>query len=95
MVLHLGEDLTVPVGKLIMIISAAGITAASRLFVERAIKERRYTACQGTPKAYAVVRERGRDMVYASMIAPVTLQKRLADSISRKGLFEAAVLTIE
>ena len=95
MVLHIGEDQTVPVDKLIMIANAAGMTPATRAYINRAIKERRYAACQGAVKAYVLVDERKRIMVYASMIAPATLERRLADSISRKGLFEAAVLTAE
>lgn len=95
MVLHLGDDLTIPIDKLIMIISVAGMMPMTRAYVEKAVKERRYRDCQGKAKSYALVRERGKDVIYASMIAPATLYKRLDDSISRRGVFEAAVLTVE
>ena len=97
MVLHLGEDLAIPVDQLLMIINGTNMTPETAAFVERCKKQRRFTPCQGEVKAYALVREQGktRDRLYASSIASSTLQKRLNDTISRKWLFEAAVLSVE
>ena len=97
MVLHLGEDLAIPVDQILMIINATNMTPELAAWTEGFKKNRRYVACQGKPKAFALVRERGktRDRLYASSIAAATLQKRLNDTISRKWLFEAAVLSVE
>ena len=97
MVLHLGEDLAIPVEQLLMILNGTNMTPELAAWVEGFKKQRRFTACQGKAKSYALVRMPGKrgDRLYASSIAAATLHKRLNDTIARKDLFETAVLTVE
>ena len=95
MVLHLGEDVAIPVERLIMIINALNMTPEMAAYVERSRRERRFSNCRGRAKAYVLVRERGKDRIYASMISSSTLYKRLEDAITRRSLFDAAVVSAE
>ena len=95
MLLHIGGNAGVPLERLLFILSEKGMTPRTRAFVEQARREHRYNGCAGTPKAYAVVRDRGKEIVYASMIAPATLEKRWRDEIGRRYLFDTAVVSVE
>ena len=95
MVLHLGEETAVPLDRLIMIINASNMTPELAAYVEKCKRERRFSNCRGKIKCYALVRERGKDRIYASMISSATLYKRMGDAITRKSLFEAAVLSTD
>ena len=95
MLLHLGGDTTIPLEKLVMVLNAAGMQPRTRAYIDLAVRERRYEPCAGRPKSYAVVLERGREIVHASAIASATLEKRWRDEILHRALFEAAVLTTE
>lgn len=94
MLLHIGENVGVPLERVLFVLNAADITPVTRAFVDRARRSRRYMACTGKPKSYVVVSERGREQVYASMIASSTLEKRWRDEICRRYLNSVAVLTI-
>ena len=48
----------------------------------------------GKVKSYVVLKERGRERVFASHIASATLEKRWKSEIGREYLNEVAVLTI-
>lgn len=95
MLLHIGENISVPLERLLFIVNGRNMLPPTSAFVEKAKKERRYHGCTGQPKAYAVVQERGREVIYASMIAPSTLQKRWRDEIERRYLSDVAVVTME
>ena len=95
MVLHLGEDAAIPVDRLIMVINALNMTPEMAAYVERCKRERHFSNCRGRIKSYALVRERGKDRLYASMISTSTLMKRLEDAVTRRSLFEAAVVSAE
>ncbi len=94
MLLHIGENRSVPLERVLFILNERGAAHSTKDYVSRAKRERRYIACQGKPKCYVTVNERGRETVYASMIASATLEKRWRDELSRKYLREAAVLTV-
>ena len=95
MLLHIGENIGVPLENLLFVLNAQNITPTARAYIERAKKERRYMRCTGAPKAYAVTLDHGRETVYASMIATSTLEKRLRDEIAHRGLFEKATVFVE
>ena len=95
MLLHIGENVSIPLERLLFILNGGGMGAGTRAFVERAKKEHRLMRCAGEAKSYLVVRERGREVIYASPIASATLEKRLRDEINRKYLNEAAVVIVE
>ncbi len=94
MQLHIGADVSLPLDKVLFIINESGMTPQTKLFLDKARKERRFTTCAGKPKSYIVLRERGRDRVVASHIASSTLEKRWKSEIGREYLNEVAVLTI-
>ena len=91
---HIGADVSVPQDKVLFVLNASGMTPPTRAFVEKARKERRLTPCAGKVKSYVVLKERGRERVFASHIASATLEKRWKSEIGREYLNEVAVLTI-
>ena len=95
MLLHLGGNVSVPLERLLFVLNDRGMTPRTRAYVERAKREHRYNSCAGTPKAYAVVQERGKEIVYASMIASATLEKRWRDETGRRYLLDTAVVSVE
>lgn len=94
MQLHIGADVSIPLDKILFVINEKGMTPPTKAFVEKARRERRFTACVGKVKSYVVLRERGRERVVASHIASATLEKRWKSEIGREYLNEIAVLTI-
>lgn len=94
MLLHIGADVSIPLDKILFVINERGMTPPTKAYIDRARKERRLTPCAGKPKSYIVLRERGKDKVFASHIATSTLEKRWKSEISREYLNEIAVLTI-
>ena len=94
MLLHIGADVSIPLDKILFVINDKGMTAPSKAYIERARKERRLTPCAGKAKSYVVLRERGKEKVFASHIASSTLEKRWKSEVSREYLNEIAVLTI-
>ena len=95
MLLHIGENVSIPLDRLLFILNERGITPRARAFVEQARAEHRYTRAGGKPKCYAVVREYGREVVYESMLSSATLEKRLRDEASRRYLTEQSVVIVE
>jgi hypothetical protein len=69
MQLHIGADVSVPLDKVLFVLNDSGMTPPTRAFVEKARKERRLTPCAGKVKSYVVLKERGRERVFASHIA--------------------------
>lgn len=94
MLLHIGGDVGIPLERVLFLLNDKGMMPLTRAYVDKAVKQRRYIRCGGKPKCYVVVSEHGREVLYESMIAPSTLEKRWRDQLSRKYLNEAAVLTI-
>lgn len=94
MLLHIGENRSIPLTQILFVLNERGISPATRAYVERAKRDRRYENCAGKPKSYVVASERGREVVHASMIASATLEKRWRDEILRRYLLEEAVLTV-
>ena len=94
MQLHIGADVSIPLDKILFIINEAGMTPPTRAFLDKARRERRFAACAGKAKSFVVLRERGRERVFASHIAACTLEKRWKSEINREYLNEIAVLTI-
>ncbi len=94
MLLHIGGDVSVPLEKLIMILNARRMQKVSADYIARARREHRMTACAGEVKSYILVRERGKEAVFASPISPATLEKRLRSEIGMTWLSEAAVYTV-
>lgn len=95
MLLHIGENVSIPLSGLLFIVNERGITPRTRAFIERAKEERRYMHAGGKPKCYAVVREHNREVVYESMLASSTLEKRLHDETTRKYLTDRSVVIVE
>ena len=94
MLLHIGADVSIPLDKILFVINDKGMTPPTKAYIERARKERRLTPCAGKAKSYVVLRERGKEKVFASHIASSTLEKRWKSEVSREYLNEIAVLTI-
>ena len=94
MLLHIGNDVSVPLDGLICILNGVGLTEDSARCIARVKERRRYRPCEGKPRSYVLVRERGRETVYASPIAAATLEKRLKNEISHAWLRECAVRTV-
>ncbi len=94
MLLHIGQNIGIPLERVLFVLNERGIMPGTRAYVNRARRERRYVGCTGRPKCYVVASEHGREVVHASMIASATLEKRWRDEICRRYLNEAAVLTV-
>ncbi|MCE5190094.1 MAG: DUF370 domain-containing protein [Eubacteriales bacterium] len=94
MLLHIGADVSIPLDKILFVINEKGMAQPTKTYLERARKEHRLTPCVGKAKSYIVLRERGKEKVFASHIASSTLEKRWRSEISRAYLNEIAVLTI-
>jgi hypothetical protein len=94
LLLHIGGDLGIPLTRVLFVLNEKGMTPQTRAYVDKAKKERRYIRCGAKPKCYVAVKEYGREVLYESMIASSTLEKRWRDEIARKYLNDAAVLTI-
>ena len=94
MQLHIGADVSIPLDKILFVLNETGMTEPTRAFIEKARRERRLTPCAGRTKSYVVLKERGRERVFASHIASATLEKRWKSEIGREYLNEAAVLTV-
>ena len=94
MLLHIGADVSIPLDKILFIINEACITPPTKAYIDRARRERRLTPCAGKVKSYVVLRERGREKVFASHIASATLEKRWKSEICREYLNDVAVLTV-
>ena len=95
MLLHIGDNVGLPLERVLFVLNARGMTARTRSCIEQAKKERRYTHCGATPKAYVVTQERGREHVYESAIASATLEKRWRDEVARRYLTETAVVSVD
>lgn len=94
MLLHIGADVSIPLDKILFVINEKGMTQPTKAYIDRAKKERRLTPCAGKAKSYVVLRERGKEKVFASHIASSTLEKRWRSEVNREYLNEIAVLTI-
>ena len=94
MQLHIGADVSIPLDKILFVLNETGMTEPTKAFIEKARRERRLTPCAGRTKSYVVLKERGRERVFASHIASATLEKRWKSEIGREYLNEAAVLTV-
>jgi len=94
MLLHIGADVSIPLDKILFVVNDKGMTQPTKAYLDRARKERRLTPCADKAKSYIVLRERGKEKVFASHIASRTLEKRWKSEISREYLNEVAVLTI-
>ena len=95
MLLHIGENVSIPLTGLLFIVNERGMTPRTRAFVELARAEHRYMHAGGKPKCYVVARERNREVVYESMLSSATLEKRLRDETARKYLTERSVVIVE
>ena len=94
MLLHIGADVSIPLDRILFVLNERGMTPPSKAYIERARRERRLTPCAGKVKSYIVLRERGREKVFASHIASSTLEKRWKSEIGREYLHDVAVLTV-
>ena len=94
MLLHIGADVSIPLDKILFVINERGMMPLTKAYIDRARKERRLTPCAGKAKSFIVLRERGKEKVFASHIASSTLEKRWRSEINREYLNEVAVLTI-
>lgn len=94
MLLHIGADVGVPLERVLFVLNERGMTPATRAYIERARRERRFVPCAGNAKSYVVLRERGRERILASHIGSGTLEKRWRDEIGRVYLGDAAVLSV-
>ncbi len=94
MLLHIGADVSVPLAKVLFILNARNMQPQTRAYIAHAKREHRLTNCAGDVKSYIVLRERGREQIYASHIASATLEKRCRSEVERAYINEVAVLTI-
>lgn len=94
MLLHIGADVSIPLDRILFVLNERGMTPPTRAYIERARRERRLTPCAGKVKSYVVLRERGKEKVFASHIASSTLEKRWRSEIGREYLNDVAVLTV-
>ena len=77
MLLHIGADVGIPLDRILFVLNERGMTQQTRTYIEKAKRERRLTPCAGTVKSYIVLRERGKEKVFASHIASATLGKTM------------------
>lgn len=94
MLLHIGADVSIPLDRILFVLNERGMTPPTRAYIERARRERRLTPCAGKVKSYVVLRERGKEKVFASHIASSTLEKRWRSEVGREYLNDVAVLTV-
>ena len=94
MLLHICADVSIPLDRILFVLNTRGMMPTTKAYIDKARKERRLTPCTGKVKSYVVLRERGREVVYASHIASSTLEKRWRSEVDRAYLNEVAVLTI-
>ena len=94
MLLHIGADVSIPLDKILFVINERGMMPLTKAYIDRARRERRLTPCAGKVKSYIVLRERGKEKVFASHIASATLEKRWRSEIGREYLNDVAVLTV-
>ncbi len=94
MQLHIGADVSIPMDKILFVLNETGMSQPTKIFIDKARRERRFTPCTGKIKSYVVLKERGRERVFASHIASATLEKRWKSEIGREYLNEVAVLTV-
>ncbi len=94
MLLHIGADVSIPLDRILFVINETCMTPPTKAYIDRAKKERRLTPCAGKAKSYIVLRERGKEKIFASHIASSTLEKRWRSEVNREYLNEVAVLTI-
>ena len=94
MLLHIGADVSIPLDRILFVLNERGMTPPTRAYIERARRDRRLTPCAGKVKSYIVLRERGKEKVFASHIASSTLEKRWRSEIGREYLNDVAVLTV-
>lgn len=95
MLVHIGGGVSVSLERLICVLGARALSEDTRRLIERARLEHRYQGCAGRPKSYLLLRGRGgREMVYESVIAPATLQKRWRSACLHEQLQEIAVLSV-
>ena len=94
MLLHIGADVSIPLDRILFVLNERGMTPPTRAYIERARRDRRLTPCAGKVKSYIVLRERGKEKVFASHIASSTLEKRWRSEIGREYLNHVAVLTV-
>ena len=94
MLLHIGADVSIPLDKILFVLNERGMTPPTKAYIDRARRERRLTPCAGKVKSYIVLRERGKEKVFASHIASATLEKRWRSEIGREYLNDVAVLTV-
>lgn len=95
MLLHIGGGVSVPLERLICVLNVRALSDETRRFIERARQEHRYQGCAGKPKSYLLINGRGgREMVYESVIAATTLQKRWKSACLHEQIQELAVLSV-
>jgi len=94
MQLHIGEDVSIPLDRLILVLNRTGMMPDTQAYIERAKRNRRFRTCRGREKSYLLVNEHGREVVYASPIAAATLEKRLRAEFHRDRIRDCAVLTV-
>ena len=96
MLLHIGDNVAIPLERVLFIINARRMMPDTEQYIRRMERtDHMVSACRGRPKSYIVTRERTRDTVYASLIAPATLEKRWRDEISRSYLRDTAVVSVD
>ncbi len=80
MILHLGQDVSVFVRDVVMIMDAQRVNASQRTrqYVEKARENGNYFhLCEGEPKSYVLVQQGKRaSLLYTSNISATTLYKR-------------------
>lgn len=94
MLLHIGNNVTIPFERLQFVLNARNMSAETKALVERARRARRLRKCEGTPKCYVVITERGHETVYESVLSSTTLLKRAREETERKFIVEEAVLSV-
>ena len=96
MLLHIGDDVGIPLEKLICVLNGKTLSPESRAVIDRVKKERvSYFSCGRKPKSYVLVRGSGTHLqVYESVIASTTLQRRWRSACLHEQIEELAVLSV-
>ena len=95
MQLHIGEDVSIPLAGLICVLNGTDMMPDTEAYIAQAKKRRRFRNCRGAVKSYLLVKEYGREVVYASPIAATTLEKRLRAEVRRDWVLECSALDIK
>ncbi len=89
MLLHIGENEGIPLERVVLVLNAGNLQPETAEYIERARKGHRCISCNAEPKSYVLTRQGKKELIFESMIASATLEKRWKAQLSGQTLREA------